>query len=276
MTGFLPKMSRRAAGALLAAALAGGAWAADAPRVKFATTLGDFVVELAPDKAPKTVDNFLQYVKDKHYDGTVFHRVIEIFMVQGGGFTPDMKQKPMRAPVVLEAGNGLKNEMGTIAMARTGDPDSATSQATAMPSSARSCPAWTLSRRSRSCRPETRGPTATCRLHRWSSSPPPSSNNKTSDFGDRPSALSPTFQEGNSMSNPKVDLHIKGYGVITLELDQDKAPKSVENFLAYVKKGHYDNTVFHRVIPGFMVQGGGFTQQRRQERQLHRRDGADQ
>ncbi|GAC1390650.1 MAG: peptidylprolyl isomerase [Variovorax sp.] len=60
------------------------------------------------------------------------------------------------------------------------------------------------------------------------------------------------------MSNPKVDLHIKGYGVITLELDQDKAPKSVENFLAYVKKGHYDNTVFHRVIPGFMVQGGGF------------------
>jgi peptidyl-prolyl cis-trans isomerase B (cyclophilin B) len=61
------------------------------------------------------------------------------------------------------------------------------------------------------------------------------------------------------MSNPKVDLHIKGYGVITLELDQDKAPKSVENFLAYVKKGHYDNTVFHRVIPGFMVQGGGFT-----------------
>jgi len=60
------------------------------------------------------------------------------------------------------------------------------------------------------------------------------------------------------MSNPQVDLHIKGYGVVTLELDQDKAPKSVENFLAYVKKGHYDNTVFHRVIPGFMVQGGGF------------------
>ena len=128
MTGFLPTMSRRAAGALLATVLAGGAWAADAPRVKFATTLGDFVVELAPEKAPKTVENFLQYVKDKHYDGTVFHRVIEIFMVQGGGFTPDMKQKPTRAPVALEAGNGLKNEMGTIAMARTGDPDSATSQ----------------------------------------------------------------------------------------------------------------------------------------------------
>jgi peptidyl-prolyl cis-trans isomerase A (cyclophilin A) len=128
MTGFLPAMSRRAAAALLAAAFAGGAWAADAPRVKFATTLGDFVVELAPDKAPKTVENFLQYVKDKHYDGTVFHRVIEIFMVQGGGFTPDMKQKPTRAPIALEAGNGLKNEMGTIAMARTGDPDSATSQ----------------------------------------------------------------------------------------------------------------------------------------------------
>jgi peptidyl-prolyl cis-trans isomerase A (cyclophilin A) len=128
MTRFLPALSRRAAAALLAAAFAGGAWAADAPRVKFATTLGDFVVELAPDKAPKTVDNFLQYVKDKHYDGTVFHRVIETFMVQGGGFTPALEQKPTRAPVVLEAGNGLKNELGTIAMARTGEPNSATSQ----------------------------------------------------------------------------------------------------------------------------------------------------
>ncbi|GAC1390647.1 MAG: peptidylprolyl isomerase [Variovorax sp.] len=128
MTGLMSALSRRAAGALLAAAFAGGAWAADAPRVKFATTQGDFVVELAPDKAPRTVENFLQYVRDKHYDGTVFHRVIETFMVQGGGFTPDLEQKPTRAPVVLEASNGLKNEEGTIAMARTGNPNSATSQ----------------------------------------------------------------------------------------------------------------------------------------------------
>ncbi|MFC5499248.1 peptidylprolyl isomerase [Caenimonas terrae] len=128
MTGFLMSVSRRAALAVVAGALAAGAWAADAPRVKFATTMGDFVVELEPEKAPKTVENFLQYVNDKHYDGTVFHRVIDNFMVQGGGFTADMQQKPTRPPVVLEAGAGLKNQVGTIAMARTADPNSATSQ----------------------------------------------------------------------------------------------------------------------------------------------------
>ena len=78
-------------------------WAQDAPRVKLATSAGDIVVELDPDKAPKTVENFLQYVKDKHYDGTIFHRVIDGFMIQGGGFTADMKQKPTRAPIPLEA-----------------------------------------------------------------------------------------------------------------------------------------------------------------------------
>ena len=108
----------------------GAAWAqtAAAPRVKLATSAGDIVVELAPEKAPKTVANFLQYVKDKHYDGTVFHRVIDGFMIQGGGFTADMRQKPTRAPVPLEASNGLKNAKYTIAMARTGDPNSATAQ----------------------------------------------------------------------------------------------------------------------------------------------------
>ncbi|MDB5947088.1 MAG: peptidylprolyl isomerase [Ramlibacter sp.] len=129
MTRSVWAVSRRAACALLVcAAAAGSAWAADAPRVRFATTAGDFVVELNPDKAPKTVDNFLQYVRDKHYDGTIFHRVIDNFMVQGGGFVADMQQKPVRAPIPLEAGNGLKNEVGTIAMARTSDPGSATAQ----------------------------------------------------------------------------------------------------------------------------------------------------
>ena len=99
-----------------------------APRVKLATSAGDIVLELAPDKAPKTVANFLQYVRDKHYDGTVFHRVIDGFMIQGGGYTADFKEKPTRAPVPLEAGNGLKNERYTVAMARTANPDSATSQ----------------------------------------------------------------------------------------------------------------------------------------------------
>lgn len=105
-----------------------GAWAQGLPQVKLSTNQGDIVLELDHSKAPKTVDNFLRYVKDKHYDGTVFHRVIDGFMIQGGGFTPDMQQKATRAPVELEAKNGLKNDRGTIAMARTGNPNSATSQ----------------------------------------------------------------------------------------------------------------------------------------------------
>ena len=108
--------------------LATSALAQEAPRVKFATSAGDFVVEVYPDKAPKTVENFLQYVKDKHYDGTIFHRVIDNFMVQGGGFDAKYKQKSTRAPIPLEASNGLKNNVGMIAMARTSDPNSATSQ----------------------------------------------------------------------------------------------------------------------------------------------------
>ena len=111
----------------------GAAMAADDPKVKFATTAGDFVIELYPDKAPKTVENFLQYVKDKHYDGTVFHRVIDNFMVQGGGFDTSYNQKPTRAPIAHEgrealAKGGQKNVVGTVAMARTSDPNSASSQ----------------------------------------------------------------------------------------------------------------------------------------------------
>jgi peptidyl-prolyl cis-trans isomerase A (cyclophilin A) len=123
-------LSRRTALVLaVTLTLGASAWAQGAaPRVKLATSAGDIVVELAPEKAPKTVANFLQYVNDKHYDGTVFHRVIDGFMIQGGGFTADMRQKPTRAPVPLEASNGLKNAKYTIAMARTGDPNSATSQ----------------------------------------------------------------------------------------------------------------------------------------------------
>ena len=102
--------------------------AASAPKVKLSTSLGDIVVQLDAAKAPKTVENFLQYVKDKHYDGTIFHRVIDGFMVQGGGFSADMAQKPVRAPIALEAANGLKNDKYTIAMARTSVPDSATAQ----------------------------------------------------------------------------------------------------------------------------------------------------
>ncbi|MES6512677.1 peptidylprolyl isomerase, partial [Cutibacterium acnes] len=89
---------------------------------------GVITLELDAAKAPKTVENFLQYVRDGHYDGTIFHRVIKNFMAQGGGFTADMKQKPTDAPIENEAANGLKNDKYTIAMARTGDPHSATAQ----------------------------------------------------------------------------------------------------------------------------------------------------
>ena len=92
------------------------------------TGYGVITLELDAAKAPKSVENFLAYVNDKHYDGTVFHRVIDGFMIQGGGFTADMQQKPTKAPIPLEASNGLKNDTYTIAMARTGNPNSATSQ----------------------------------------------------------------------------------------------------------------------------------------------------
>ena len=98
------------------------------PSVEFETSQGNFTVELYPEKAPKTVANFMQYVKDGFYENTIFHRVINRFMAQGGGFERDMTEKSTRAPIVNESNNGLLNEPGTIAMARTMDPDSATAQ----------------------------------------------------------------------------------------------------------------------------------------------------
>ena len=114
-------------------ALGAGAFACQAaapanPVIEMVTSMGTVKIELYSDKAPKTVENFLQYTKDKFYDGTVFHRVIPGFMVQGGGFTPDMEQKKTREPIATEAQNGLKNETGTLAMARTPNPHSATAQ----------------------------------------------------------------------------------------------------------------------------------------------------
>ena len=99
-----------------------------AQKVKLETSAGTIVMELDAAKSPKSVANFLQYVKAGHYDGTIFHRVIPNFMIQGGGMTADMKEKDTRAPIGLESKNGLVNQRGTVAMARTSDPNSATAQ----------------------------------------------------------------------------------------------------------------------------------------------------
>ena len=135
-------VTRRLAGSALALALAFGLGLAQAersvaqqpeaaggkPLVTLTTSLGEIQIELDPEKAPKTVENFLAYVDAGHYDGTVFHRVIPGFMIQGGGFTPAMEQKETRAPIANEAANGLRNGRGTLAMARTNVVDSATAQ----------------------------------------------------------------------------------------------------------------------------------------------------
>ena len=113
--------------ALLAAALI-ATGPALAEKVRLATSAGDIVLDLDREKAPKTVDNFVQYVKAGHYDGTIFHRVIDGFMIQGGGMKPDMSEKATRPPIPLESRNGLSNVRGSVAMARTSVPDSATSQ----------------------------------------------------------------------------------------------------------------------------------------------------
>ena len=113
---------------LLAAALSLSVAAWAGPKVEMQTSLGRIVIELDDAKAPGSTKNFLAYVQDGFYNGTVFHRVIPNFMIQGGGFTADMTQKPTKAPIQNEAKNGLKNARGTIAMARTQDPHSATAQ----------------------------------------------------------------------------------------------------------------------------------------------------
>jgi cyclophilin family peptidyl-prolyl cis-trans isomerase len=105
-----------------------GAGAADLPHVSLKTSMGEIVLELYPEKAPKTVANFLQYVRSGHYNGTIFHRVIENFMIQGGGFDKNMQQKPTNPPIENEAKNGLKNDTYTVAMARTAAPHSASAQ----------------------------------------------------------------------------------------------------------------------------------------------------
>lgn len=114
--------------ATLALACASNALAAEPPRVLLETSAGAIELELDAENAPISTENFLTYVRDGHYDGLIFHRVIANFMIQGGGFSPDMQKKATRAPIKNEATNGLRNDRGTVAMARTGVVDSATAQ----------------------------------------------------------------------------------------------------------------------------------------------------
>lgn len=114
--------------ASLALLAATGLHAAENPKVLIKTSAGDMIAELYPDKAPKTVENFLSYVQEGYYNGTIFHRSINNFMIQGGGFTPDLAHKQTHAPIPTESANGLKNDLGSLAMARGYEPDSATSQ----------------------------------------------------------------------------------------------------------------------------------------------------
>ena len=119
---------RRLLQALIMAVTTTACSLAAAQQVQLSTTLGDIVIELDAAKAPKTVSNFLQYVNAGHYDGTIFHRVIDGFMIQGGGINADMTEKSTRPPIALESRNGLLNQRGSVAMARTANPDSATAQ----------------------------------------------------------------------------------------------------------------------------------------------------
>jgi peptidyl-prolyl cis-trans isomerase A (cyclophilin A) len=119
---------RRLVPLLAAATLVAMSLPALAQQVRLATSAGDIVLQLEAEKTPKTVANFVQYVRDGHYDGTIFHRVIENFMIQGGGYKADLSEKPTRAPIPLESRTGLSNQRGTVAMARTADPHSASAQ----------------------------------------------------------------------------------------------------------------------------------------------------
>jgi peptidyl-prolyl cis-trans isomerase A (cyclophilin A) len=128
-----PTVARVLLSWFLAVGLSAPAWSQDSapagsPRVRFETTLGAFTIEVDPVRAPLTAANFLQYARDLHYDGTIFHRIIGNFVIQGGGYLPDGTEKPVRGGVPNESGNGLSNRRGTVALARTADPHSGTSQ----------------------------------------------------------------------------------------------------------------------------------------------------
>ena len=209
-----------------------------------------------PRRRRRRSANFLQYVKAGHYNGTVFHRVIDGFMIQGGGYDADMKQKPdRRAPIPLEARNGLTNVRGTVAMARTNDPNSATSQFFINVERQRLPRPGQLARRQRLRRVRQGGRRHGRRRQDPRRCPPAATACTRTCPSSRSSSRKAIVEK---CKHDQVVNCTTSAGDIRIELDDEKAPPAVANFLAYVRKGHYDGTVFHRVIKGFMIQGGGF------------------
>ncbi len=254
--------------------------------VKIVTTMGDIVLELDRKSAPVSVENFLGYTNSGFYDGTIYHRVIGNFMIQGGGFDESMKRKPTKAPIANEWENGLKNVTGSIAMARTTNPDSATSQffinvvdnagldkpvsggagyavfgkviegmgvvneirsvSTGIKNGMRDVPAE---------------PIVMTRVRQLTKGDDGAWIEKELVESAATAAATPAKPAKKESSVPDVvRAEMKtSMGTIVLELDGAKAPITVANFVAYAQKGHYDGTIFHRVIGNFMIQGGGFT-----------------
>ena len=263
------------------AALAFGAFAQAAlaanPQVEFDTTAGKIRVELYPEAAPKTVANFLDYVKAKHYDGTQFHRVIDGFMIQGGGFTGDFSEKPTRPPVVNEAEHGEQGRRCVNAAERYRWRAPATP--TRPPPSSSSTSTTTAVLNYRSPDPQGIGYTVFGKVvagmdvvdqdregaQGRRQAGPAGNAPRPARRADRTRHHQQGLRRRSQIGKAMIVLHTS-HGAITLELDAENAPKTVENFLQYVRDGHYDNTVFHRVIPGFMIQGGGMEPGMKQKR----------
>ncbi len=242
--------------------------APEAAYVKMVTSKGDIILQLDGEKAPITVANFLQYVDGGHYNGTIFHRVISSFMIQGGGFTPDMEEKPTRDGIKNEWKNGLSNVRGSIAMARTSDPDSASAQFfinvvdnKRLDGPVAGGAGYAVFGR------VIEGMDVVDQIRQVATTTKSGHQNVPDEpvMIERVERMSAEEAE-TMMAEKTVRITMQtSMGDIVLELDRENAPISTENFVNYAKKGHYDGTIFHRVIDGFMIQGGGFTPDMRQK-----------
>ncbi len=250
--------------------------------IKIKTSSGDIEIELYPDKAPVTVENFVSYIEDKFFDNLIFHRVIPNFMIQGGGLYEDLREKSTKAPIIIESDNGLKNERGTIAMARTMDPHSATSQFFI-----NLVDNDFLNFRSKDTSgygyavfgKVTKGMDVVDKIGKVKTSSQgyhddvpvtpvviKSISAKNTDALKKSKAKKTDNKKTEKKSSNTVNILMKtNIGDIKLELYPDKAPVTVENFLSYVKDNFYDKLIFHRVIENFMIQGGGFDEKLQQK-----------